>query len=217
MKPLINVLTRTSNRPNSFSGNVKFIRNQTYKNIRHIVCTDDVNSIPYIKENGIEDFLLVNKDELIKKDNSVVKNVGRFPFNLYFNEMMKLVTDGWIMFLDDDDRFLDENSAQSIADMIAANDENTIIYWRMVYADGKFLPKDMSNRRRPIFCEIGAPCFTFHHKWIDHASWDGWKGSDFRTINRLHNIIPKKAWLPENLIYIPSIGWGFRKDINKPI
>lgn len=211
-QPLINVLTRTSNRPNSFAKNVESVRNQTYKNIRHIICTDDVNSIPYIKENGIEDFLLVDKDKLISEDKSFVKDVGRFHSNLYFNEMMKLVTDGWIMFLDDDDRFVDESCAQFIADMISHSDEDTIIYWRMVYSDGRFLPKDMSAGKKPIFCGIGAPCFGIHSKWIEHASWDGWKGSDFRTINKLHNIIPKKAWLPKNLIYIPSIGWGARKD-----
>lgn len=211
-QPLLNILTRTSNRPKGFSENVKSIRDQVYKNIRHIVCTDDVASEPYIKENGIEDYLVVNKQELIDKDKSVVPGVGRFPYNLYFNEMLKVVEDGWIIHLDDDDRFVDNDSTSCIVDMINGSDEDTIIYWRMVYADGKFLPKDMSAGRRPIFCGIGTPCFTVHSKWKDKISWDGWKGSDFRTITKLHDAVPKKAWFPMNIVYIPSIGWGHRKD-----
>jgi len=40
-KPLLNILTRTSNRPNAFELNKMTVRTQTYPNIRHIVCVDD--------------------------------------------------------------------------------------------------------------------------------------------------------------------------------
>jgi glycosyltransferase involved in cell wall biosynthesis len=212
--PLINILTRTSNRPNGFKINVNSVKNQTYKNINHIVCTDDEPSINYIKEHEINDYILINREELIKNDNSINANTGRYsPHNLYFNEMTKKINDGWIMYLDDDDRFVDNTCVQQIVDLINQSDEDTIFYWRMVYSNGSFLPVDMSNNRNPVIGGIGSPCFTFHSKYKDLAIWDGWKCGDFRVIEKLHKKIPKKVWYPKNLVFIPSAGLGNKKDI----
>jgi glycosyltransferase involved in cell wall biosynthesis len=213
-QPLINILTRTSNRPKGFKINRESVINQTYKNINHIVCTDDKNSVSYIKENGVEDFLLVDREELIKNDKSTDPKTGRYsPHNLYFNEMIKLVDDGWVMYLDDDDRFVDNTCVQQIVDLINKSDEDTLIYWRMVYSNGRYLPLDMSNNKKPILGGIGSPCFTFNVKYKSHILWDGWKCGDFRVIDKLHNTIPKKMWLPKNLVFIPSSGFGDKKDI----
>jgi hypothetical protein len=214
MNPIINILTRTSNRPNGFKKNRESILNQTYKNINHIICTDDKNSIPYIEENGITNYLLVNKEELIENDKSIDPKTGRYsPHNLYFNEMIKLVESGWIIYLDDDDKFIDNTCVEQIVNIINNNDDDTIIYWRMLYGNGNFLPKDMSNNAKPILGGIGSPCFTFNIKYGKDILWDGWKCGDFRVIETLHKIIPKKVWYPKNLIYIPSAGFGDRKDI----
>ena len=83
----------------------------------------------------------------------------------------------------------------------------------MVYSGGKVLPLDMSKNKKPILGGIGGSCFTFNVKYKPYAIWDGWKCSDFRVINKLHNIIPKKVWIPKNFIYVPSAGLGNRKDI----
>jgi len=213
-QPLINILTRTSNRPNGFRKNRESILGQTYKNINHIVCTDDKDSINYIKENGITDYLLVNREELIQNDKSIDPKTGRYsPHNLYFNEMIKKVESGWVIYLDDDDRFVDNTSVEQIVNLINKSDEDTIIYWRMVYGNGHFLPLDMSNNQKPKIGGIGSPCFTFNIKYGKDILWDGWKCGDFRFIETLHKIIPKKVWYPKNLIYIPSAGFGNRKDI----
>jgi hypothetical protein len=212
--PLINIITRTSGRPNGFAINRNSILNQNYKNVRHIVCTDDKKSILYIEKNGVKDYHFINKDELIKKDKSLNPNTGkRFPYNLYFNEMIKLVDEGWIIYLDDDDRFVDNTCLQQVVDLIKNADEDTIIYWRLVYSNGKYLPIDMSEGKKPILTGIGSPCFTFNVKYKEHAIWDGWKCADFRLISKLHNIIPKKIWYPKNIIYIHSSGFGNRIDI----
>jgi len=45
--PKINILTRTSGRPNCFKRCVDSIKSQTYKNINHIVGADDDASYEY--------------------------------------------------------------------------------------------------------------------------------------------------------------------------
>jgi len=213
-QPLINILTRTSNRPIGFKKNVDNIRNQTYKNINHIICTDDKNSISYILENGFKDYLFLDRNNIIKNDTCTNPNTGVYsPHNLYFNHMIKKVTDGWVIYLDDDDTFTDLTIVEKIVSAINKNDEDTLIYWRMIYSNGRILPLNMGGNNIPRLGGIGGSCFTFHSKYSNIATWDSWKCGDYRLICKLHNKIPKKCWIPENFIYVPTQGMGNRKDI----
>lgn len=212
--PLINILTRTSNRPNGFKMNVECVKNQTYKNINHIVCTDDENSIKYITELGYKDFIFIDKEEMVINDNSINPNTGVFsPHNLYLNKMMEYVKTGWIIYLDDDDRFTELDVVEKIVNIINKYDEDHLIYWRMVYSDGKFLPIDMSDNKEPVINNIGGSCLTFNAKYKNFAVWDSWKCSDFRVIQQLHKHIPNKVWVPENFVFVPEQGMGSRMDI----
>ncbi len=213
-QPLINILTRTSNRPLGFKKNVDNIKNQTYKNINHIIGTDDKNSISYIEECGFKDYLFLDRENIIKKDNCPNPHTGVYsPHNLYFNHMIKEISEGWVIYLDDDDTFTHTNTVEKIVDNINNNDEDTLIYWRMVYSNGRVLPINMGGNRLPILGGIGGSCFTFNCKYKNIAMWDSWKCGDYRLICKLHKKIPKKCWIPENFIYVPSQGMGNRKDI----
>ena len=84
------------------------IINQTYKNIRHIVSVDDVMSYQYVKKNGVldRDIIFMNKPIRI--------NSNHMPYNLYMNYLMNEVKSGWILFLDDDDILIDNDSINII-------------------------------------------------------------------------------------------------------
>ena len=114
-KPLLNILTRTSNRPNAFELNKMTVRTQTYPNIRHIVCVDDELSENYVKQYNDVDYIVIDREEIIKKDNSVNPNTGKYsPHNLYFNKLMDEVKEGWVMILDDDDRLSNSDSMKKL-------------------------------------------------------------------------------------------------------
>jgi len=51
---LINILTRTSGRPNGFNKCRKSIENQTYIQIKHLVSYDDNNDLHYLKKYDCE-------------------------------------------------------------------------------------------------------------------------------------------------------------------
>ena len=102
MSEKINILTRTSNRPNYFRDCCASVDSQTYDNIKHIIATDDLNSESYIKKYR-DEFLYIDP---LKYKHSRPKKLwhSRRPempawWNCYFNEMYNLVEDGWIMFL----------------------------------------------------------------------------------------------------------------------
>lgn len=214
MHTLINIITRTSNRPNGFKKNLESIRNQTYKNINHIICTDDENSVNYIEELGVKDYHLIEKKKRVKFKASIDgKKFPHAPYNLYFNEMHKFINSGWIIYLDDDDVFYSEDSVSKVVEIINKKDEDTMIIWKMVYSDQQELPEDISDSNPPQLYKIGGSCLTFHSKYINQATWDTWKCSDFRVISKLWACIPKSYWFPERIVYVPSIGLGQKKDI----
>lgn len=210
-KPLINILTRTSNRPNFFNRNVNSVNSQTYKNIRHIVSYDNDDDLEYINKHNNLTLVKIDKDKLIREDNSPNPNTGKYsPHNLYFNEMLKIVEEGWVIFLDDDDLFYNENSLEIIVNNMI--DDDTMIIWQMNFINGLILPPTDELNNKPKLGKIGSPCFSFNIKQLGDIKWDGWKCGDFRFIEKIYNKTDKKITIPKILIDINNIGSGNKND-----
>jgi glycosyltransferase involved in cell wall biosynthesis len=212
---LINILTRTSNRPVGFKICRESIQNQTYKNIRHIVSYDTDEDLDYLK--------LYKNIDLLKVSPILEEPIGegaragyRFaPYNLYCNNLMDEVEEGWILFLDDDDRLSGTEVVEKMVNDIKKSSKNTLLIWRMEYPDGKILPPMEHMDRKTIkMNHIGAPCFTFHSKYKNKARWDCWKAGDFFFLNQLFQKIKRKKWIREVYIQLNNSGdFGNRNDI----
>jgi hypothetical protein len=214
--PLINILTRTSNRPNGFSVTHQSIKNQTYKNIKHIVSYDNDNDLSYLNEYSDIELVKINKLELINKDNSISPNTGKYsPHNLYFNEMIKYVNDGWVIYLDDDDKFTDDTVIDKIVNAINDSDDDTLIVWQFKLGNNLILPKEISKDIPPVIAGIGGGAIAFNCKYNNDAIWDSWKCSDFRVIDKLFHKIPNIKFIKEVLVLAPIPGSGDRIDIIK--
>ena len=206
---MINILTRTSNRPKEFSNLIDNLESQNCTLFNHIVVVDNKTSFEYVKNHKIQNLHEVEKDELIKNYEFKDPKTGPFaPYNLYMNVLQEKVIDGWIMYLDDDDLFMDENSLSTIVNEIEKSDEDTMLIWAMKFSNGFVVPKKNDIRNGPVKNFIGSPCFAFHSKYKDHAIWDYWKCSDYRVAKKLFNVIPKKKYINKILIYVPNSGGG---------
>lgn len=214
-KPLINILTRTSNRPNGFKLTRNSIEMQTYKNINHIISYDNEDDLNYLNQYSNLTLVKIDKNELIKSDNSKTPNTGKYsPHNLYFNEMVKYVNDGWVLYIDDDDYFKDEYSIEKIVNEISKSDDDTLIFWQFRLGDNLILPKDLSKDNPPKLYSIGGETICFNYKYKDIVIWDGWKCSDFRIIDKLFNNVPKFRFINEVLVIAPKPGLGNKIDVN---
>jgi len=212
--PLINILTRTSGRPNAFKRCVESVSNQTYGNINHIIITDSNYNLEYINKYEFNDVCVVDREMAIKNDYSINPNTGKYsPHNLYFNGMKDKVKDGWMIYLDDDDYLSHDGIIGEVVDEINSVDIDTIIYWKMLYDNGNFLPRLINDLNPPRIGGIGSPCFTVSTKWLKDIKWDGWKCADFRVIDALHKTLPKYKWVDKVVAIIPSAGFGFKKDM----
>lgn len=215
MEPIINVITRTSNRPKGFERNYNSIKSQTYKNINHIVIYDNqVDFDDYIsKYDNIKTFGVDRENLISTYTGPVFYNKMFWPsyHNLYFNPVLKTIEDGWIIFLDDDDHFKDENTVQNIVNHL--KDDDTIYIWKMIVGNTMIIPRENAYKNK-IFAlgNIGGSCFTVHSKWAKTKEWDGFKCGDFRYLKSLSEVIPNKEWIDEIFVVVPQSGLGRKQD-----
>lgn len=210
-KNTVNILTRTSNRPIGFRLCRESIKRQTYQNIKHIISYANDNDLNYIdNENTI-------KVKVQHEDFELTKNPDGFlyaPYNLFINDLLKEVNEGWIMILDDDDNLIHNNVIKEITQEIENIDEDTMLIWQMRYPSGVILPpKKNFITKKIVLKKIGSPCIAFHSKYKSSVSWDHWKGADFRFIKQLEKIIPKKKWIKKVFIQLNNHG-GYGKNID---
>lgn len=211
---LINILTRTSNRPVGFNNLRYTIINQTYKNVRHIVSYDNDADLEYLHKHDIHK-VRVN---VLNHDNSNHPD-GFTPatYNLYCNELLDQVDNGWVWFLDDDVNIFHNNVLEQIVSHIKKSDTDTMFFWQSRYPDKTVIPGKKRIKEEKIeMYNIDTSCFLFHSKYKNQVRWDGWKVSDYRFIKALSEFIPKKVWINKVYVQINNQGdLGNRNDIQK--
>jgi len=211
---LINVLTRTSNRPIGFTNLKDSLDNQTYKEIRHIVSYDNDVDLNYLNQYDVEK-VKVNND--LREDKNHPDGHTPAYYNLYCNTLLDAVTDGWIVFLDDDVNVFHDKVFEELVNQIKKNDTDTMFFWQIRYPNRAVLPNKERIKKEIIeIYNIDTACLLFHSKYKNEARWDGWKVSDYRFINSLSKIIPKQKWINKVYVQINNQGdLGNRNDIGK--
>lgn len=215
MQPLINILTRTSNRPNYFRDCCSNIDSQTYKNVNHIISTDELSANTYIEKHR-ESFLYIDPLKYRHDQHKSFWYGGSDSpawWNSYLNDMYDLVKEGWIMFLDDDDHFTSNDSLSEIVSHIKNDD--TLLFWNVEFP-GYIIPRKNSQNLEtspPVPANISGIGFMFHSKYIQNAQWEPWGSGDFRVTHGLWNIIKNKTHIQKTLTgiqHVPHL--GNRKD-----
>lgn len=213
--PLINILVRTSNRPNFFANCYKSIREQDYKKFRLIVSYDDEPTKAYLQDYEVDKLVAVEGCNDWSKISSEVFLPGfiekPFPPNEYFNPLMEHVLSGYVIYLDDDDKFMRTDSLSKIVDKI--ENERQMLFWRVQFP-GYVVPNNDHFGNPPACCQQASCGFLFHTDFIKHAQWDGYMYADFRTAMCLFLHIPQKVYINDILTGLQvEPGNGQRQDI----
>lgn len=212
---LINILTRTSGRPKGFKVALDSVRSQTYKNINHIVATDDTESEYYLQSEKVN-YLFFNRDDFLKKIPPNPPSIGKrkLPHNLYFNEMVKHVQEGWIIYLDDDDKLSSNTIIEELVEQIKPTDD--LLLWKVKFPShlikGSILPP---KEGPPKPGQIDGHCHGVNARCKDKIKWPGWSYGDFHVINKLYHEIENKRWLDLILVEKSQHGGGRRQDISR--
>ena len=180
---IFNILIRTSERPDYFKKCMESIKKQTFSGKVNIhVCYDTLDTYKYAKT--YKDINLIFKEKYDKY----------YSFNLYCNLLLKEVEKGWIIFLDDDDMFLNENALSIISSRI--EDEDDLIIWDFLRPDKIISPKNKFK-----LGEVDTTCFCFHNKNKEKSEWVSDRCSDFHFFKKLddNNNFNKK------FLYVPLV------------
>lgn len=142
----INILIRTSYRPMGFARALKSVQEQTHKDIRIIVSYDNHNALRYIPE-GIEKI-------------KVLRGPGRYFYDDYCNTLKAMVTEGYFMFLDDDDMLASNNVLSDIIPMLP--ETGLLVQLKR----GLLIVPQSTDFKSG---KVGMPCLVLNHKYKDIA------------------------------------------------
>ena len=177
----LNILIRTSNRPEYFKQAIESILNQNYKNYKIYVSYDKKESLEYLKNYNNINIIEMN-----------INNPNKYKFNLYNNYLMDKVEYGYILFLDDDDIYIHNNVFNIINDNLTSNDD--FLIWKFMRPDKLIYPKNNIK-----LGTIDTTPFSFHSKYKLLARWGDKQCGDFRFVDMLLN---KKNFNIKKIDYI---------------
>ena len=165
---LFNILIRTHQRPKMFNKCIKSILTQSYKNFRILVSYDDEETNRYLKNyNMIEKFSM-----------SHIESDKKYKFNLYLNELIDKVKEGWILFLDDDDEWIHSNFLHYLS--LFLNNENNLIIWKFMRPD-----KIIYNNKKIKKGQIDTTSICFHSSHKNKSKWYDEIAGDYNFIKKL--------------------------------
>ena len=161
-----NILIRTSNRPEMFHKCIQSILDQKYINYKIWVCFDKIESLGYLHQYG----------DKINYFPIYFDNPNKYKFNLYNNELMKKVTKGWILFIDDDDIYIHSEIFQMINNEI--DHKKQLIAWKFARPDKIIEPQiKLGHMDTSMFC--------FHSDWKDKGKWNDQQYGDIHFVENL--------------------------------
>lgn len=174
--PSINILVRIS-RPHLWPRCLASIKEQTFTNWKIIAFIDT-------------DALLDLSDVYGQVGHGAIDRTVPFFFNLFLNDMLAFVPDGWNLILDDDDVLHGPDALTSIAPHL--DDTNRPVICQML-RNGMPKPADMYMDRRWVSRgRIGMPCIMFHSKWKATSEFVAAEDADYRFIDRLNTMLSCK-------------------------
>lgn len=214
---LINILTRTSNRPNGFYKCYTSIKQQSYKNVRHIVAYDNKSDLIYLEKLDVDKIYVGEKYN--NKEYGEVDNEGNTQaiYNLYCNDLLDEVKNGWVLFLDDDNYLYHNKIVEEIIKIIKIEKSNNFtLIGQMRYPEGILLPSNLLIKNNIIKrFNIDSSCFLFHSKFKNEARWDGFKVSDFRFLKVLQEKIKNTIFVKKVFVQVNNFGdLGAKNDIS---
>ena len=216
-EPIINILTRTSKRPNYFKKCVESIRNQTYKNINHIISVDNDETEEYVKKYTNNYIRVNNFVGKIPPLDPIYKIRRPAPYNLYLNDLKENINDGWIMFLDDDNFLLENNAIETLVNNI--DSDNQMLFWKVKFSDFLTLPEEhlFNEKYTPTLNHVDMNGFMFHSKYKNCYFFDYYSAGDFFCAKTIERFTSKKIFVNKILVGMQSNnamgGKGKRFDI----
>jgi len=173
----MNMLIRTSGRPNYFRNCVKSIKKFLPDAKLHVSsdCKDDNDYIHRLCDGMDYRIYQIDKEAVIKLCSQIKITRKEFVYNYYFN-IMKPSINGWCMFLDDDDEL--------VMTPIAPINPNCIYLYK-VKIKKRIVPSDRNFGKRPVLNDVSGLSIVFHSSRM--VDWKPQRGGDYDFISEMYD------------------------------
>lgn len=194
---MLNILIRTSEREDSFARLIDDIVNQTIDKslLRVLVSQDTDKEYPerILSESGLS-------HNIIRVD----KGSGDGFYNLYLNDLLKEVNDGWVLIIDDDDFIYGNNALEVLYRQLR---DRSKIYLFKILLDGihEIPRKAEYGKSGVVRGQISMSGFSIHSSQIGKVWFEQTRGGDYYFVmNMLKKIQPK--WINHIVVSTGNLG-----------
>jgi GT2 family glycosyltransferase len=183
---VLNILTRTCDRPNRFRRLKESIKAQKWGGkVWHIVSID--RPCDYVDADVIVPALGTIAPNPPDSD----QRYRDAPYNLYVNDLLEAVEDGWILILDDDDELLDEKALAALEPYMTDPDKMLVCRFAMnLPRSEKVMVMPVNFGDELVANDVACSCVVFHSKWKHLAKWHGKYCGDFYGMSNLSKKLP---------------------------
>lgn len=207
--PCFNILIRT-HRPNYLSKCMESIKKQTYQNINVVLICDSEQAAVATRQYDAR-MIMVEKKLFTERNVEGIEYGAFFPYNLYIEQAQSKVN-GFIVVLDDDDKFSRPDSLSTIAKKAEVD---SILIWKVDFNKDGIKPSYSFGKEVALYDVTGIG-ICYHSKHIGLTDWNEWKRGDFRTAKRLSEKL-NVVWIDDVLTGLQDIpGKGIKKDLPNP-
>ncbi len=201
----LNVIIRTSNRPNYFKDCVDSVKAlYTPDEIKFHITIDDYKDLEYVKENlnGYDyNYYLIDREK-VEKICENIKIIRRPRLENYYFNIIKPFLKGWCFYLDDDDKNISKINVKKL-------DSNKIYIARAI-VNGRKLPNSKNFGRNVVINDISTLCIICHSSKI--VDWTPQCGGDYYFISEMYKKY-ECVWVDEVLSSVQDkLGKGSRID-----
>lgn len=201
----LNILIRTSGRPNYFYQCMQSIRKISPTAYIHVT-VDNKNDLEYVLRN-VSDFeysiYVINKLCVTKLCDESEKSIGcaePFIYNYYFNIVRPFLF-GWCIIIDDDDIMISAPEYDKSIDKIYIHKTDI----------GRCVVPSESFGIKPVICDISSLCIVFHSSQM--VDWKPFKCGDYTFISELFSKY-QCEWKEEYISRVQTgDNFGRRNDI----
>jgi hypothetical protein len=203
-KSMFNILIRTNNRPESFKRCVDSIKGEC--NV--IVSVHNKESYEYAHSVLLATDLMYR---IIEVDEIPKTKTVTAPYNLYLNQLIDKVEDGWIFILDDDDYLLE--SLRKLTPYL--RNPKALYLFQIKYMEKGFIPVEI-GWNFVVPGQISMSGFCIHKSQTHLSKFDGQRTGDWRYVNSLQPLL-KFSWLKTPMVQTGNKGLrGKSIDIAQP-
>ncbi len=172
----LNVLMRTNNRPAGFQAQLKLLEKDPPDRI--IISVHNMETLSYVEEYKKKSQLNIS---IVDVEKTMKSSQSHFKYNLYINDLIDNVDQGFIWCIDDDDLI----SSDAISYIKKNCIDQTKLYIVKMNLMNKILPRHW--KKRPVLGDIGTPNFIVFHELAKKAKWHDQNHADGEYLQNLYD------------------------------